>query len=93
MEPRKKVGSTVPLLFELAMMVRQIAVLDADGYATCPDCGTQVKCGSAGLMNLEKCHQTSNACKNARDKRDKDQKKKNTSLFNYFQGPKCLQFP
>ena len=64
------------------MMVRQIAVLDADGYATCPDCGTRVKCGSAGLMNLEKCHQTSNACKNARDKRNKDQKKKNTSLFN-----------
>jgi hypothetical protein len=39
-------------------------------------------------MNLEKRHQASNACKNARDKRDKDQKKKNTNLFNYFQGPK-----
>jgi len=75
------------------MMVRQTAVLDADGYATCPDCGTRMKCGSAGLMNLEKCHQTSNACKNARDKRNKDQKKKNTSLFNYFQGPKVPAVP
>lgn len=52
-----------------------------------------MKCGSAGLMNLEKCHQTSNACKNARDKRDKDQKKRNTNLFNYFQGPKAPAVP
>ena len=34
----------------------QLAVLDADGYAVCPDCGTRVKCGSAGLANLEKRH-------------------------------------
>ena len=36
----------------------QLAVLDADGYAVCPDCGTRVKCGSAGLANLEKRHRT-----------------------------------
>jgi hypothetical protein len=44
-------------------------------------------------MNIEKHHQTSNACKNAQDKHDKDQKKKNTSLFNYFQGPKAPTVP
>jgi hypothetical protein len=73
--------------------VTQLAVLDADGYAICPDCGTRVKCGSAGLANLEKRHRTSDSCKNAREKRDKDQKKKNTSLFNYFKGPKVPAVP
>jgi hypothetical protein len=37
----------------------QVAVLEADGYAICPDCGTRVKCGSVGLNNLEKCHRGS----------------------------------
>lgn len=40
----------------------QLAVLEVDGYAVCPDCGTRVKCGSAGLNNLEKCHRASDAC-------------------------------
>jgi hypothetical protein len=34
----------------------QLAVLDTNGYAICPDCGTRVKCGSAGLAHLEKRH-------------------------------------
>jgi len=68
-------------------------VLDADGYAICPDCGTRVKCGSAGLANLEKRHRTSDACKNAQAKRNKEEKKKNTSLFNYFKGPKAPAVP
>jgi hypothetical protein len=67
----------------------QLAVLDADGYAVCPDCGTRVKCGSAGLANLEKRHRTSDACKSAQEKRNRDKKKKNTSLLNYFKGPKA----
>jgi len=71
----------------------QLAVLEADGYAVCPDCGTRVKCGSAGLNNLEKRHRTSEACKNAREKRDKGRKKKNTNLFNYFKGPKAPTVP
>lgn len=71
----------------------QLVVLDADGYAVCPDCGTRVKCGSAGLANLEKRHRTSDACKNAREKRDKNQKLKNTNLFNYFKGPKAPAVP
>ncbi|KAF8241159.1 hypothetical protein L208DRAFT_11569 [Tricholoma matsutake] len=66
----------------------QLAVLEVDGYAVCPDCGTRVKCGSAGLNNLEKCHRASDACKNAREKCDKDMRKKNANLFNYFKGPK-----
>ena len=71
----------------------QLAVLDTDGYAVCPDCGTRVKCGSAGLANLEKRHRPSDACKNAQQKRDKEQKKKDTSLFNYFKGPKVPVVP
>ena len=71
----------------------QLAVLDADGYAVCPDCGTRVKCGSVWLANLEKRHRKSDACKTARDKHDKEQKKKNTSLFKYFKGPKAPAVP
>ena len=71
----------------------QLAVLDADGYAVCLDCGTRVKCGSAGLANLEKRHRASDACKNAQEKRKKEQNKKNTSLFNYFKGPKAPAVP
>ena len=66
----------------------QVAVLDADGYAACPDCGTRVKCGRVGLANLEKRHRNSDACKNAQEKHKKEENKKNTSLFNYFKGPK-----
>ena len=68
-------------------------VLDADGYAVCPDCGTRVKCGRVGLANLEKRHRTSDACKNAQEKRKKEQKKKNTNLFNYFKGAKAPVVP
>ena len=68
-------------------------MLDADGYAVCPDCGTRVKCGSVWLANLKKRHQKSDACKTARDKHDKEQKKKNTSLFKYFKGPKAPAVP
>ena len=71
----------------------QVAVLDANGYAICPDCRTRVKCGSARLANLEKHYRTSGACKNAQEKRNRDQKRKNTSLFNYFKGPKAPAVP
>jgi hypothetical protein len=52
-----------------------------------------VKCGSVGLANLEKRHQTSNACKKAQEKCNKEQKKQNTDLFNYFKGPKAPVMP
>ena len=26
--------------------------LDAEGFATCPDCGSRVNCGTIGLANL-----------------------------------------
>ena len=71
----------------------QVAVLDADGYAACPDCGTRVKCGRVGLANLEKRHRNSDACKNAQEKHKKEENKKNTSLFNYFKGPKAPAMP
>ena len=32
------------------------SVLDAEGYAVCPDCDSHVNCGTIGLANLEKRH-------------------------------------
>jgi positive regulator of sigma E activity len=32
------------------------AVLDAEGYAECPDCGARIHCGTVGIQNLEKRH-------------------------------------
>ena len=60
-------------------------VLDAEGYATCPDCGTRIKCGPAGLKNLEKRHRGTATCQTARAKRDKNAKmKKNGSILSFL---------
>ena len=32
------------------------SVLDAEGYAECPDCEAHIHCGTVGLANLEKQH-------------------------------------
>jgi len=40
-----------------------LPVLDAEGYATCPDCGSRVNCGTVGLANLEKRHRGKKVCK------------------------------
>ena len=32
----------------------QVAVLDAGGYAECPDCVAKIHCSTVGLANLEK---------------------------------------
>ena len=37
------------------VVVNQI-MLDEDGYAECPDCGTRIHYGTVGLQNLEKRH-------------------------------------
>ena len=51
-------------------------VLDADGFAICPDCGSRVNCGMIGLPNFEKLHHGTKVCKTAQQKQDKDAKKK-----------------
>ena len=50
------------------------AVIDAEGYAVCPDCGTRIKCGPTGLANLEKRHQGTATCKAAQAKHEKAEK-------------------
>lgn len=57
-------------------------VLNAEGYAICPDCGSHVNCGTIGLANLEKCHRGKKVCKAVQEKRDKA--KKLTELYSAF---------
>ncbi|KAF8066505.1 hypothetical protein FPV67DRAFT_1652976 [Lyophyllum atratum] len=67
-----------------------VGVLDAEGYAICPDCGLRVRCGTAGLANLEKRHQGTKTCLEQRARRDKAAKqKKNTSILSWMR-PKAV---
>ena len=60
-------------------------ILDSNQNVICPDCGTAVKCGSAGLANFEKRHRGTLTCKAAKEKRDKEKKmKKDGSIFSYL---------
>jgi hypothetical protein len=47
---------------------KALPVLDAEGYALCPDCNSCIKCGTIGLANLEKHHHGMKACKAAQEK-------------------------
>ncbi|KAG6825754.1 hypothetical protein H0H92_002534 [Tricholoma furcatifolium] len=58
-------------------------VLDAEGYAICPDCGTRVNCGRVGVANLELRHRGTKACRAAAQKRDKS-KTKSTSILSFL---------
>ena len=70
------------------------AVLDADGYAQCPDCGTRIHCGTVGLVNLEKRHRGKKICLETKAKRDKNMKtKKNGTLLSFFNQPKTSLVP
>ena len=53
-----------------------LPILDAEGYAVCPDCDSCVNCGTIGLANLEKRHRGRKTCKAAQEKRNKEAKKK-----------------
>lgn len=53
-----------------------LPILDAEGYAICPDCDSHVNCGTISLANLEKYHRGKKICKAAQQKRDKEAKKK-----------------
>jgi hypothetical protein len=69
-------------------------VLDGDGYAECPDCGTRIHCGTVGLQNLEKRHRGSKICLESKAKRDKNANlKKNGTLLNFFNRPKPSLVP
>ena len=68
-------------------------VLDADGFAICPDCGSRVNCGIIGLPNLEKRHRGTKVCKTAKQKRDKDAKKKKDGTKLNFLRPKAAVVP
>jgi hypothetical protein len=86
--PHKKV-----LLLTSAVGDNQ-AVLDAEGYAECPDCGARIHCGTVGIQNLEKRHRGSKTCLESKAKRDKNAKtKKNGTLFSFFNRPKPSLVP
>ncbi|KAG6819330.1 hypothetical protein H0H93_012839 [Arthromyces matolae] len=63
-----------------------VGVLDPEGYAICPDCGTKINCGKVGLANLENRHRRTKTCREAAQKRDRDMKqRKNGSLLTFLQ--------
>ncbi|KDR67270.1 hypothetical protein GALMADRAFT_47197, partial [Galerina marginata CBS 339.88] len=67
-------------------------VVGVNGFVECPECGTSVNCGTAGLANLVQ-HQGKGPCQKARAKRDKEsKKKKNTSIFTFLK-PKPKPIP
>jgi len=68
-------------------------VLDTDGCAVCPECKIHVHCGNVGLSNLMICHMGLKICCKMKAKRDKDSKKKNSSILNFFKQPKVVPVP
>ena len=69
-----------------------LPVLDAEGYAVCPDCGSRVNCGTIGLANLEKRHRGKKICKAAQEKRDKSKKSKDRTILSFLK-PKAAIIP
>ena len=72
---------------------KELPVLDAEGYAICPDCDSRVKCGTIGLANLEKRHRGTKVCKAAQEKRDKKAKTKKNGTILSFLKPKAAPVP
>ncbi|RDB27516.1 hypothetical protein Hypma_003767 [Hypsizygus marmoreus] len=68
-------------------------VIDANGFAICPDCDTNVNCGKVGISNLEKRHRGKKVCLDQIARRDKSARtKKNTSILSFLQ-PKPARVP
>ena len=83
----------VLLLINIGSRDKQI-VLDGDGYAECPDCGTRIHCGTVGVQILKKQHQGSKICLESKAKRDKNANlKKNGTLLSFFNWPKPSLVP
>lgn len=70
-----------------------LPILDAEGYAICPDCDSRVNCGTIGLANLEKRHRGKKICKAVQQKRDKEAKKKKDGNILSFLKPKAASVP
>ena len=70
-----------------------LPILDAEGYAICPDCDSRVNCGTVGLANLEKRHRGTKICKEMQQKRDKEAKKKKDGNILGFLKPKATSVP
>jgi hypothetical protein len=76
-----------------ATISKALPVLDAEGYALCPDCDSRVNCGTIGLANLEKRHRGTKACKTAQAKRDKKAKSRKDGTILSFLKPKVTTVP
>ena len=51
----------------------------------CPNCNTQIHCGTAGLANLKKNHHRRKTCLKAKEKRHKEEEEaKRPTLFSFF---------
>jgi MinD superfamily P-loop ATPase len=71
---------------------KALPVLDAEGYALCPDCNSHIKCGTIGLANLEKCCHGTKACKAAQEKQDKAKTRKDGTILRFLK-PKAATMP
>jgi len=72
--------------------VPQTGVLDANGFAICPECYSRINCGTAGLANLV-LHRGKGTCKKAQEKRNKEGKKKNMSILSFMTKPTTKRTP
>ena len=70
-----------------------LPILDAKGYAVCPDCDSHVNCGTIRLANLEKRHRGRKTCKAAQEKKNKKAKKKKDGMIFSFLKPKATIVP
>jgi hypothetical protein len=69
-------------------------VLDAEGWAVCPDCLTRINCGPSGLGNLEKQHRGTKICKEKQARLNKEAKKKRDgNILSFFNKPKAAPVP
>jgi len=66
----------------------QITVATDLSWAICPICGDTVNLGSVGLPNLTKRHFGSDACNNAKNKKDNTWNKKQDGSLLAFMKPK-----
>ena len=58
-------------------------VLDAEGFAICPECSTRINCGTAGLANLA-LHRGKGTCRKAKEKHDRRRKENNLSILSFL---------
>jgi hypothetical protein len=67
--------------------------IDHDGYATCPDCGMRVNCGTVGISNLTKRHRGTKKCLELKMRRDKKGKGSIQRSLLTFMKPKPTLVP